>query len=252
MRRLAVLAAALLLVAAVPPRAQAQEKGSEAFLHGNDLYRAGDYAGAAAAYETVLASGWTAPELEYNLGNAYLKAGKLAPAILHFRRAIRMRPTYESALLNLNYARSLTQDVKPDEPSPGRLAWIGKLRLGPGTAALLCFLAVTAFLVLGALRLRWLGARPWVGVLQAALGVLALLLAGAVLFEWTEVHGRPEGVLLPEEVEVRAGPGETYTVSFRLHEGAEVDLLRQSAGWREIKVSDRLQGWVPQKDVGAI
>lgn len=250
MRRLAVLFAFLL--AAVPGAARAESSATEAFLHGNDLYRQGDFAGAAAAYEGVIASGITSPELEYNLGNAYLKAGKLAPAILHYRRAIKMRPRYESALLNLNYARSLTQDVKPDDQSTDRMAWIGRLRLGPGRAAGLCVLAVAGFLILAALRLRWLATRPWVGVLQAVLGVVALLLAGAVLFEWSEYHGHPEGVVAPAEVEVRAGPGTTYTVSFRLHEGAEVELLRQSAGWREIKVSDRLQGWVPQKDVDAI
>jgi hypothetical protein len=253
MRRWGILVAALLLTVSSAARAGSPAGASEAYLEGNRLYQSGDYAGAAKAYERVLALGVTAPELEYNLGNAYLKAGRIGPAVLHYRRALRLRPRFESASANLNYARSLTQDVKPDEEASSHWAWVRRLRLGPGVAGAFLFAAFTLFVATGVMRLLWWRERIAATVLQGALGGLALLLVAALVFEWNVLEGRHEGVVVAKETEVRAGPGDQYTVSFRLHEGTEVEILRGGGiGWREIKVSDRLQGWAPDSTVTPI
>jgi tetratricopeptide (TPR) repeat protein len=226
-------------LAAPPPGA------AEAFLEGNRLYGEGDFAGAVSAYERVLDLGVSSPELQYNLANAQLKAGRLGPAVLHYRRALLENPLYESALENLAYARALTQDVKPEERARGGWHWVGWFRLGPGAAAGLLFVAVAGFFVVAGVRVLWWRHRTATLVTQGVLGALALLLAAALVFEWSQVRGADQAVIMAPEVEVRAGPGERYTVSFRLHEGTEVELLRETAGWREVKVSDRLQGWAP-------
>ncbi len=232
---------------AVPPPGAA-----ERFLEGNQAYQDGDFARAAALYAQLLDDGLSAPELEYNLGNAYLKQGQLGLAILHLRRALAQRSNYESARLNLEYARSLTQDVKPDASGDSRMAWIGRLRLGPERAAALLLIVVTALCVVAALRLRVLRERTGASVLQAVLGGVTLLLCAALLFEWSQVSGRSEAVLVQPEVEIRSGPGTDYTVSFRLHDGTEVDVLRESSGWFEIRVSEKLQGWAPGEALAAL
>jgi tetratricopeptide (TPR) repeat protein len=260
-RRRAGLAAATLLAAfcallaaMIPVAAAGAPAGaSEAFLEGNRLYQEGDYPGAVKAYERILESGVTAPELEYNLANAYLKAGRTGAAVLHYRRALVLRSKFESAEQNLSYARSLTQDVKPDEgASAPRWGWVSRLRLGPALASGLLFAVFTAFAAVGVMRLRWWRERPAATVLQGVLGGLALLLAAALFFEWHLIEGRHEAVVVAKETEVRAGPGDQYTVSFRLHEGTEVEIVRASTGWREVRVSDRLQGWAPETAVTAI
>jgi tetratricopeptide (TPR) repeat protein len=255
MRRRRILGSAVVLLgvlAAVTAAAAPPPGAAEGFLQGNKLYQAGDYAGAAKAYESVLAEGVTAPGLEYNLGNAYLKSGDVGRAILHYRRALKLDPTFESAQTNINYARSLTQDVKPENPGAGHWAWVSRLRLGPSVAAFLLFAAVTAFALVAALRLTVWRSRGAAAVLQAVLGGLAVLLVAALVFEWSQLEGAREGVVVAQNIEVRSGPGDQYTVSFRLHPGTEVDILRQTAGWREVRVSDRLQGWMPEDAVAPI
>jgi tetratricopeptide (TPR) repeat protein len=251
MTTLAVLLAECLLFPGVA-RSAPPTGAEEGFVQGNRFYEEGDFAAAVRAYESVLQLGVTSPELEFNLGNAHLKAEEIGPAVLHYRRALKINPTYESALTNINYARSLTQDLKPEERSESRLAWIGELRLGPSVAAALLFFAFTGFVAVAGLRLRIWRERAWTAVFQAVLGAIVLLLGGALLFEWSVLEGRDEGVVMVSEVDVRAGPGDTYTVSFRLHEGTEVEILRHSSGWQEVKVSDRLQGWVPEDIVSEI
>jgi tetratricopeptide (TPR) repeat protein len=235
----------LLGAVALASAAFASPEAETAFREGNQLYQQGRFAEAAQAYERVLALGVTAPELEYNLANAQVKAGNLAAAVLHYRRSLALDPTYESARKNLEYARSLTQDLKPEAPPRQGPDWLARFRLGPARAAFLIFLAVTLIVAGGLWRL--FGARPpaWIPVVQAVLGGFALLAAGALVFEWGEL-GKEEGVITAAEIEVRSGPGEAYTVAFRLHAGTEVALERTGPGWREVRISDNLVGWVPQ------
>src|SRR5262245_15210709 len=149
---------------------------TEAFLRGNKLYQSGDYAGALTAYQEVANRGFTAPELEYNLGNAALKSGKIGLAVLHYRRALARRPNYESAWINLNYARALTQDVKSEAPPSQHQGWTARLRMGAGKAGFLLFAVVT--LLLGVSAWRRVGTRipGWLGGLQWSMAAVALLL----------------------------------------------------------------------------
>jgi hypothetical protein len=147
----------------------------------------------------------------------------------------------------------LTQDVKPETGSRAtRWAWIGRFRLGPEIAASLVFWGFTVFCLVAGLRLWGWRRRAWTGVVQGTLGGLVLLLAAALIFEWSEMEGQTDGVILAPEVEVHAGPAETYTVSFRLHEGTEAEILRDSREWIEIRVSDRLQGWIRKESLAAV
>ncbi|MBX6365172.1 MAG: tetratricopeptide repeat protein, partial [Gemmatimonadetes bacterium] len=70
---------------------------------GNRLYREGKYAEAVAAYEAALAGGKSTPQLEYNLGTALLRLGRLEEAEQHLRAALRdVEPSLrQRALYNL-------------------------------------------------------------------------------------------------------------------------------------------------------
>ena len=82
--------------------------------------------------------------------------------------------------------------------------------------------------------------------------VTILLLVAAVLFERSQGAGGKEGVVLAEGTEVRVGPSPDQTVSFRLHQGTEVDILRSVPGWIDVKVSPELEGWLPESALETI
>ena len=238
----------LLLVAAAPALAGPPPELAADWSRGVAAYGEERYLEAAAAFEAIRAAGWTAPELEYNLGNAYLKADSLGLAILHYRRALTLEPIYENASVNLDYARSLTRDVRPE--TTRHWPWLQRLRLGPGGAALAVLLTFTLLCGIAALRLRRWGGRLTL-VQGAAAGLLTLAVA-ALVFEVSLTRGPGEGVVLVPETEVRAGPGPGHTVNFRIHEGTEVELLRDAPGWREVRVTEGLTGWLPEDAVEAI
>jgi len=103
------LAAALLLLLAVPRAARA-DQGEE----GDRLFKDKKYKEAAAAYERAIRSGSDTPRLEYNLGTALLAAGRLDDAITALERAatqsrdldIRFRALFNLGLVNLTQARA--------------------------------------------------------------------------------------------------------------------------------------------------
>src|SRR6266404_5247545 len=71
------------------------------FKTANQLYDAGKFAEAAAAYEKIEPK---TAYVDYNLGNAWFRQGKLGLAILNYERARRLAPRDPDILANLKFA----------------------------------------------------------------------------------------------------------------------------------------------------
>jgi tetratricopeptide (TPR) repeat protein len=236
--------------AAVPGAFAAAPSGrfAEPYLEGSRHYQEGRFDEAIRAWESILTEGVEAPELYYNLGNAHLKAGNLGLAIANYGRARILAPRDGDVKANLEYARSLTLDVKPPE-APGFVAlavtWVSD-SLRPRQAAPIASIAwfVTfAFLALFLLDPR---RAPLFGTLAAVSASLFLIVAVVLTIGVLRESTRIPAVILAPEVAVRSGPGEGYTAQFNLHEGAEVIVRRRGEGWAEIRIGPEFQGWVPE------
>ncbi|HQG68575.1 MAG TPA: tetratricopeptide repeat protein, partial [Paludibacteraceae bacterium] len=93
------------LLASLPLSAQ-----SDAVKYANDLYAKGNFHAAAEQYEKILKNEGIAPELYYNLGNAYYKMNEIGLAILNYERALKLSPRFEDARFNLQLAQQKVLD----------------------------------------------------------------------------------------------------------------------------------------------
>ncbi|HZE89941.1 MAG TPA: tetratricopeptide repeat protein, partial [Verrucomicrobiae bacterium] len=111
----AFLTVAALLAAAGPSAWGAVETPARGkFAAGNAAYERGAYLEAITIYQELEHEGVGSAALEYNLGNALFKAGRLGPAILAYERAARLDPKDADARANLEYLRTLTIDRIPE------------------------------------------------------------------------------------------------------------------------------------------
>ena len=222
---------AVLLVLALLQTAPADRAEAERLFElGTRLVAEGDTAGAVAAWEGALATGWTSAAAEHNLGTVALAQGQTGRARLHLERAAHLDPLDPAVRQNLGLARARAGEPAP---SAARAAWTWAVAVVRPVGLVALALAV-AF---GALAVGVAG-RPRVA---AGLGVVAAVAVGAAaLAVWERT--RPVGVALADGAVVEA-PSPTATGVARLRAGEAVGVGPAVDGWRPVTVGDA-EGWV--------
>lgn len=198
------------------------------------------------------------PDLLYNAGTANLMAGKLGPAVMYLERAILIDPDCESCLYNLERAREQQQDQViakagkdgQDGVSLDRfMAGINQDRLAIG------------FLVFHLSLLLIFILRRFINIERIRFGltlVLILLLAadlvagGLLALKTYGYESEQYGVVLSQEIAVRKGPNMNFPKAFEVHEGIKVRLGEKVEDWRQIWLSNGLNGYLLEKDIGEI
>lgn len=220
------------------------------FSDANAAYLSGDLARAVASYEALIAEGVTSPELETNLGAAYLREGKRGLAALHFERALFLDPGDDDARADLVEVRRGNVDKLEGESEEGGTETLARV-LAPlpgGTAAALLISFWCLAWILLALRL-W-KRLPWLGL---ATGLAFALSAAAAAVTWGAATGRrmalQRAVVVAPSTPAREGPAEKSVSHFEVHEGTTVRIEDQESDYRRIKLANGLTGWVPSSAV---
>ncbi|MDR1585513.1 MAG: tetratricopeptide repeat protein [Prevotellaceae bacterium] len=99
----------------------------DSLVYANELYAQGEYALAARQYEAIIAGKSVAPEIYYNLGNAYYKMNETGRAILNYERALHLSPNYDDAKHNLELTKLKIVDNIPMNESFFLLRWVEDL-----------------------------------------------------------------------------------------------------------------------------
>ncbi len=228
------------------------ESPQDLFHTGNVLYAEGKFSDAVQKYETASA-GFKSWVLEYNLGNAYYRAGQTGKAILHYERAFRMNSGQPDVIYNLNLATNKVGDPELPQGALPILAW-----------RLFYILSINMLTLLSSLVFIFLYAAAGFALFGRRFVSDELVLGMSLLFVtltgWLGVRiyilEKPEGVVVTSVAEVRSGPNMTYPTNFTVPEGHRVILLKEQEpiqGWLEIGVpQEGLKGWVPDTSVEVI
>jgi len=241
--------AAILLAASETPPA-------EKFAAANAAYERGAYLEAVGLYQEIASSGVPSAAVQYNLGCALYKAGRLGEAIVAYERARRLAPRDADVRDNLEFLRSLTVDRIPPASSPMTALGITYVMdlTSPDQDALIL---VVAFLAAG-LALAAVQAAPREGARRIALYAAAILMV-PVLYSGFNLAlksyldaTRHYGVVMTREVNVLSGAGEENPTLFTVHEGLKVRLRGRSGEWAQVSLDNGLAGWLPASAVEEI
>lgn len=229
---------------------------STAISKANDLYASGNFDEAATEYETILLNDGIAPELYFNLGNAYFKSNELGKAILNFERALRLKPDFADARHNLDFANLKVIDNIEVNDEFFLKKWLDllvKLRTSNGW---FYFGGVAFMLTLLSLLIFVFGKTILVRKLFFYLSITGLLISiSSVAF--SEIRKQQllqhnQAIVLSGVVVVKSAPDKSGTDLYQLHEGAKVDVISVLGDWFEVKPGNGTVGWVEVKHLEKI
>jgi len=223
---------------------------------GNQLYSDGNYEEAINTWEELTESGYEAALIYYNLGNAYFKSNKIAPAILNYEKAKILAPYNKDINYNLELARTYVVDKIDELPEVFYLRWyINIVRVfSSNTWAIITIIAFVIFLVLFSAYLyaKSYSLRKtafWFG----ALFILIWLCAFA--FSWSGnklVTDHNKAIIFSPSVTVLSSPDRSGTELFVIHEGTKVTVIDELNEWTEIILSSGTKGWLLSSSIEKI
>lgn len=219
-------------------------------------YTQEDFPKAIELYEGILKTYGASAEIYYNLGNAYFKAGEVAPSILNYERALLIDPADGDIRFNLNIAKQKTVD---------RIEPIGQFFLVKwfegvqnilsvnswGAIGIVCFIALIGCLFLFFfskwIRLKKIGF--YVGLLMLFVVILSNVFASK---QKHNLLNRNSAIVFSSTVTVKSSPDMSGTDLFVVHEGTKVFVRSTLGEWAEIELEDGHVGWMPSKDIEKI
>ena len=240
MRTATYLATLLMLViggSAAPAQLTAQ------FAKANQEYAGGDLSAAISDYEELIRSGEDAPNLFYNLGNAYFRKKDFGRAILNYERALALEPHHPEAQANLRVARD---EARALELVPTRLERV----LSFATPNQYAVTAIVAFWIcvfsIAALIFRPRRRRSLIAVSILSLSMFVVAISGA----WQLSRGRNGdgwAIVTADNVDARLATADNASRVLTLPAGSEVQILSQRGDWIYAVLPNNLRGWMPSK-----
>jgi tetratricopeptide (TPR) repeat protein len=209
------------------------------FTTGNQKYAAGDFKAAIADYEELVRDGQDAPNLFYNLGNAYFRQKDFGHAILNYERALALEPRHAEAQANLRIARD---EARALELLPNRLErWLTLANSNQYAiaAAITFWVGVFGLAVFAFNRRR----------LAFTLSILSLSIFAFSIFAVYQLsHGRDGAslaVVTTPNVEARIATADTASRVLTLPAGSEIQILSRRGDWIYAALPNNLRGWMP-------
>lgn len=218
-------------------------------------FEARDYQASLEKFISLENEGIKNADLYYNIGNCFFRLEQKGPAILYYKKALKLDSRHQGAQRNLEYVLSLTQD-KLMSTEPDLLAALWQKMLSSLSldflAVIILFLIIGLILTINIMIWRYRGRDKSVPVF---ITTLILIFLAVMIFltsiKWQQYSAEEEGVLLAASAIGYSGPSEDYTRVFTIHEGVVFEIERSEDDWSLIKLPNGLGGWI-RKDAYAL
>jgi tetratricopeptide (TPR) repeat protein len=223
------------------------------FEKGNKAYNEGLYEEAAKQYETIINKGEHSPELYFNLGNTYYKLNKIAPSIYNFEKALLLKPNDEDIINNLSYAQNMALDAIATLPETGLSKLYNNITAKFSfdqwgyLSVILMFLFVLGYILYYFLSYA---THKRIAFISSIICLFLALIAIVIAYlEYTKFNANQPAIVFDNEVIIKSEPNDRSAESFRLHEGAKVNVEETLDDWQKIKIADGKTGWLPSKSI---
>ena len=223
----------------------------------DEAYQKNQFSEAAAMYEQILQTQGESADIYYNLGNAYFKMKNTPKAVLNYERALLLSPGDADIRFNLDMARSKTVDNITPTAEVFIVTWYKSLvnlmsEKSWGYVGIFSFI-----LLLIGVSFYIFGNRLWIkktGFIGAVVFLVVTVCTNIFASEQkSELVDRTGAIVMEPTINVKSTPNESGTDLFVLHEGTKVYINDDSMeGWKEIRLEDGKEGWLPTSSIEVI
>ncbi|MGQ9619469.1 MAG: tetratricopeptide repeat protein [Bacteroidales bacterium] len=227
----------------------AVEFPADKFMEGTELYTVGKYQESLDVWLSIYKAGFSSPNLNYNIGNAYFKLNDIPHSILFYERALLLNPANEDIRYNLQVARTYVVDKFNVIPEIFFVTWYNFIslllssdtwaRLSIGTFIL--FLSLLSFYLFTAVY-RFKITSFWLAMLMLIISIASFSFS---LRNKSIVFQGDKAIIMCPQVNGKSSPDNSGTDLFLIHEGTKVSVTDALGDWNEVKLPDGNKGWIP-------
>ena len=222
----------------------------------NDAYTKGDYQPAIDQYTQVVNEGNVAPELYFNLANAYYKNNQISLSILNYERALKLKPDDEDIKFNLQMANLKIVDKMDAIPQMFYQDWWENFKNIFSMDGWAWLAIISVFLTLTLFILFLIANVSAYKRIAFSLSIMFLIVSiSSFVFaqkQYKSVHEAGQAVVTAPTIVVKGSPSETGTELFVIHEGLKVIITENVGDWYQIKLPNGNQGWLKVSSVEII
>lgn len=229
---------------------------SDVLKQANNLYAKGQFSEAAKQYEKIISTEGVAPEIYFNLGNAYFKSNEVGRSILNYERALRLDPLFEDARFNLELAQQKVVDNIVQTPIFFLGRWIETLikllssNQWVYTGSILFIVGlVFAFIFIFGSTYQLRKISFYVAAFFVIISLASVVFSGV---RKEQLINHRDAIVMTGVISVKSSPDRSGTNLFELHEGTKVSIKSTLGNWTEIKLGNGNIGWVEQQNIEKI
>jgi hypothetical protein len=185
-------------------------------------------------------------DLYYNIANCHYKLQQRADAVLYYEKALKLNPTDEDVLFNLQLVQLQLVDKLAEVPQTFYQNWshgVKNLRtidqwakLGLLFSIVFCVFFMI-FLFTDTYKLKK-------NAFKISMSVLLVSVCSLFFAYYSHKTTKTLAVLMLPNAYVKSAPSSQSEDLFILHEGTKVETLEVFNQWTKIKLSDGMIGWI--------
>jgi tetratricopeptide (TPR) repeat protein len=239
----------ILLIAVSSKTAAAQDNNNQLWDKANAAYLSQNYQEAVDGYEQILRTGHESAKLYFNLGNTYYKTGQTNLAILYLERAKLLDPNNKDIDFNIAFVNQNVVTKLEPLPQPFFVRWRASILNMHSTdtwatisiASFILFLLLAGFFIFSKIvlvrRISFIS-----GIVILVLSIFTFSFASK---QQKKIIQRNSAIVFCPRVTVKSAPSATSTDLFLIYEGVKVEVTDSVNTWKEIKLADGNEGWLP-------
>ena len=223
---------------------------------GTEFYKKNQFQLSIDEYNKLINQGYAGTSLYYNLGNAHYRLGKVGYAILYYEKALKLSPTDEDVIHNLELAKLNLKD-RVDTLPPFFIFNLWEGLLAAFSVSGWTMIVYIIFMLLLITSVAYFFSRSvseqrlsfFTGVGLTAILFLSIIL---LVVKMNKEFNVKDGIVVETSVIVKSSPDNSAKDSFQIHEGLKVRVEDNVDEWAKIRLDDGKIGWIPEKSLGII